>query len=54
MEGIPLEMLIIVTFEDYDGKTKMTLVHSGLPEDHSEGANIGWNESFDKLEASLK
>ncbi|MBU2491103.1 MAG: SRPBCC domain-containing protein [Bacteroidetes bacterium] len=54
MEGIPLEMLITVTFENYEGKTKMTLVHSGLPEDHSKDANIGWNESLDKLEASLK
>lgn len=54
MEGIPLEMLITVTLEDYEGKTKMTLVHSGLPEDHSQDANIGWNESLDKLEVSLR
>lgn len=54
MEGIPLEMLITVTLEDYEGKTKMTLVHSGLPEDHYQDANIGWNESLDKLEVSLR
>ena len=54
MEGVPLEMLITVTFKEYNGKTKMTLIHSGLPEDHEQGANIGWNESLDKLEISLK
>ena len=54
MEGVPLEMMITVTFEEVDGKTKMTLVHSNLPDDHHQGANVGWNESFDKLEASLK
>jgi len=52
MEGdIALEMTLTVTFEDTpDGKTKMTLIHEGLPEgEHSAGANAGWNESFDKL-----
>jgi uncharacterized protein YndB with AHSA1/START domain len=55
MEGIPLEMLLTVTFEEIEGnKTKMTLVHEGLPAgEHSEGANIGWNESFDKLAETL-
>ena len=51
MEGIPLEMLVTVTFEALaHNQTRMTLVHEGLPAgEHSEGANIGWNESFDKL-----
>lgn len=51
MEGdFPLEMIVTVTFEDVDGKTKMTLRHEGLPAgEHSAGANVGWNESFDKL-----
>jgi len=56
MEGeFPLEMLITVTFEQIEGnKTKMTLIHSGMPEgEHMEGANIGWNESFDKLAEML-
>lgn len=53
MEGVPLEMQITVTFEEHDGKTKMTLIHSGLPEAHSQDANTGWNESFDKLAASI-
>lgn len=53
-EGVPLEMLITVTFEDLGGKTKMTLRHEGLPAgDMLEGAGQGWNESFDKLAESL-
>jgi uncharacterized protein YndB with AHSA1/START domain len=51
---IPLEMLVTVTFEDLDGKTRMTLRHAGLPTgEMSDGAGVGWNESFDKLEAYL-
>ncbi|HET9915322.1 MAG TPA: SRPBCC domain-containing protein [Anaerolineales bacterium] len=51
----PLEMLITVTFEDQNGKTKMTLKHIGLPATpEGEGAQQGWNESFDKLAESLE
>jgi uncharacterized protein YndB with AHSA1/START domain len=50
----PLEMLITVTFEEDEGKTKMTLKHTGLPAgEMSEQTGAGWNESFDKLAASL-
>lgn len=46
----PLEMLVIVTFEEYGGKTTMTLKHIGLPAgEMTEQTGIGWNESFDKL-----
>lgn len=46
----PLELQVTVTFEDYDGKTKMTLNNGGLPEGvMSEQTEAGWNESFDKL-----
>lgn len=31
-EDFPLEMLVTITFEEVDGKTKMTLKHVGLPE----------------------
>lgn len=51
----PLELLVTVTFEDYDGKTKMTLRHDGIPA--GEMRNLiadGWNESFEKLAAALK
>ena len=56
MEGdIPLEMRIIVTFEDQDGKTKMTLRHAGMPAgENRDGANQGWNEFFDKLAEELR
>jgi uncharacterized protein YndB with AHSA1/START domain len=54
--GIPLEMLVTVTFEEYEGgKTKMTLTHVGLPEgEMKDMTGAGWNESFDKLAESLK
>jgi uncharacterized protein YndB with AHSA1/START domain len=46
----PLEMRVIVTFEDAGGKTKMTMRHIGLPAgEDRDGANQGWSESFDKL-----
>jgi len=54
-DDIPLEMLLTVTFEDHQGKTRMTLRHTGLPAgEMSEGANQGWNESLDKLAEILK
>jgi uncharacterized protein YndB with AHSA1/START domain len=53
-DDVPLEMLVTVTLEDVGGKTKMTLVHAGLPAgDMREGAGTGWSESFDKLEQAL-
>jgi len=53
-EDFPLETLLTVTFEDLGGKTKLTLRHEGLPAgEQTEGAGVGWNESFDKLAASL-
>ena len=51
----PLEMLVTVTFEDQNGKTKVTLEHIGLPAGpEGEGAEQGWSESFDKLAEILK
>lgn len=51
----PLETLVTVTFEDYEGRTKMTLKHVGMPlGETSEQAGAGWNESFDKLAESLR
>ncbi len=52
---IPIELEVEVTFEDIDGKTRMTLEHCGLPEgDILEQTKAGWNESFDKLADCLK
>jgi uncharacterized protein YndB with AHSA1/START domain len=50
-----LELLVTVTFEDLDGKTKMTLRHTGFPDGTMEKmAGTGWNESFDKLAELIK
>jgi len=54
-KDFPLEMLITVTFEEHDGKTKLTLRHIGIPSgSDSEGAQQGWNESFEKLAKYLE
>ena len=46
----PLEMLAIVRFEEIEGKTKLTLIHVGLPSgENYDNCRAGWNESFDKL-----
>ena len=48
----PLEMLVTVTFEEQDGKTRLTLTHSGVRgvSDQDLGnMEQGWSESFDKL-----
>jgi uncharacterized protein YndB with AHSA1/START domain len=51
----PLEMLVTVTFEDEDDKTKVTLKHTGLPAGKiGEQTEAGWNESFDKLAQNLR
>jgi uncharacterized protein YndB with AHSA1/START domain len=54
MGDLPMEFLVTLTFEDLGGKTKMTLIHSGLPAgEMGEATAAGWNESFDKLAATL-
>lgn len=51
----PDEMVLTVTFEDAGkGKTKLTVVHVGHPPEMLEPATQGWNQSLDKLAASLK
>lgn len=56
MEGIPMELLITVTFEELPaGKTVMILKHEGFPEgENKKLATAGWNEQFDKLVNNLK
>ena len=52
---LPLEFVVAVTFEEYQGKTRLTLTHKGFPSGRdSEMASQGWNESFDKLAETLK
>jgi uncharacterized protein YndB with AHSA1/START domain len=51
----PLEMLVTVTFEEIEGKTKLTLRHVGIPAGADrDGANVGWNQSLDKLAEALR
>lgn len=46
----PAETLMTVTFDEHEGKTKLTLRQVGVPvSPESEGAVAGWNESFDRL-----
>jgi len=52
--NFPEELLVTVTFEELEGgKTKLTLHHEGFPSEGDMGAKEGWNESLDKLAASL-
>lgn len=51
----PMAMKVTVIFEDLNGKTKMTMRHVGLPDiTMTEMTGSGWNEMFDKLEASIR
>jgi uncharacterized protein YndB with AHSA1/START domain len=51
----PMELLVTVTLEDIGGRTKMTLEHAGLPAGTmTEQTEAGWNESFDKLDESIR
>jgi uncharacterized protein YndB with AHSA1/START domain len=48
------ELVITLTFEDQDGKTRLTLGHTGIPAgEMSDMTEAGWNESFDKLAETL-
>ncbi|MEN6342250.1 MAG: SRPBCC domain-containing protein [Methanospirillum sp.] len=50
----PLELVATFTFEEENGKTKLTLRHEGFPDrENRDMARAGWNESFDKLDACL-
>jgi uncharacterized protein YndB with AHSA1/START domain len=54
-DDLPLEFTVTVTFDEREGRTTMTLRHEGLPAgEMRDQAAAGWNESFDKLEASLR
>ena len=50
----PLELLVTVTFEEHEGKTKLTLKHVGFPSgEERDNARDGWSTSLDKLAESL-
>ena len=50
MSGFPMDLRVTITLEEQNGKTKMTLVHEGIPAgEMQELTSGGWNESFDKM-----
>jgi uncharacterized protein YndB with AHSA1/START domain len=51
----PITSRMTVTFEDRDGKTELTIVQTGaaINADYIKNANVGWGQSFEKLEAHL-
>ena len=49
----PPELTVTVTFEEKDGKTIMTLLHEGIPQNMKDDCEAGWSGSFDKLEGIL-
>ncbi|MDX1993194.1 MAG: SRPBCC domain-containing protein [bacterium] len=54
-EDFPLQQLVTITFEAQGDRTKMTLTHRDFPVGNdAEMAEQGWNESLDKLAASLR
>ena len=56
MEGDhPMEGRVVVTFEDADGKTKLTVRYEGMaPRETRDLAEVGWNETLDKLAALVE
>jgi uncharacterized protein YndB with AHSA1/START domain len=56
MEGDwPLELMVTVTFQEEEGKTRFTLQHEGFPDRKNRDlAEAGWNESLDKLARYLE
>jgi uncharacterized protein YndB with AHSA1/START domain len=49
-----LELLVTVTFEEHEGKTKLTMRQVGIPAgEDTDLAEAGWNETFDKLVEDL-
>jgi uncharacterized protein YndB with AHSA1/START domain len=53
----PRELLITVILEKHEGKTKLTLKHSGVgrvDDKHRNDMEQGWRQSFNKLEKVLE
>jgi len=52
--GRGIETLVTVTFEEIDGKTRLTLRQSPFQSDgERDGHGYGWNSTFDRLEEHL-
>ena len=51
----PQELLLVVTFEERDGATELTVRHRGIPLGEDYGATrIGWSQSLGKLAEVLE
>jgi len=55
MPDMPEKLRVTVEFvATEDGKTKMTLTHTGAPAgENADNMLVGWNQSFDKLAQSV-
>jgi uncharacterized protein YndB with AHSA1/START domain len=55
MTDLPDQMLVTVEFEALEGdRTRLTLTHTGAPAGtQADNMTLGWNQSLDKLAASL-
>ena len=51
-EGYPEVTQVTVQLEELGGRTKMVMIHAGVPAES--GAAGGWGQAFDKLEAHIE
>jgi len=54
-DGMTLETHVEITFEERDGKTLMTVIQSGFPDEETRDffSSMAWIGAFDRLEAYL-
>lgn len=50
----PLELFVTIELQEVDGKTNLSLLHDGIPEEMQKDTMEGWQQSFDKLESFIK
>lgn len=48
------QIKVTVTFEEVNGKAKITMEQEGVPEEMYDDCVTGWQQSFDKLESNLR
>lgn len=49
----PATTKVTVLLEELDGRTQMTMTHTGIPA-NEQGASAGWQQAFDKMEAYIE
>lgn len=45
-----MDLLVTVRFEEANGRTTVSIMHEGIPEEMEEDCKVSWEESLDKLE----